>query len=293
MKKFSTMLLKATILLFSFSALALAIILREQISTTLMVATIVVALILIIIIVALIVNEEPTTPVEVKKQVPAKADPKPKVKEQTQKVFEEEIVTVKKRKSWQFDESGDLLYLDKDQTITTKTDKTIVFEDIKEDIKEDLVEEPIKKVKQHIPNPFSIQLEMSSEHQENLVSLIELMESQRLIQRNPDYSNFDLLPQGIKYYQYNYKDIPIITIIKQRHERHKVMAGCQTNQLFEIAVFEAENYEMISTLYNHSQHMQGIISGGRYRMIDLETQEHIEKAEPQSVQLRIYHGIND
>lgn len=302
MKKFGIALLRASVLLLSFSAIALAVIMRKEIGTALMSATILVAVILIIIVIVLLIGDEPSQ--SPKRPTMKMADftieddlPEVKQIKKVKEVKEIKQVTTKTtsgKRKWRMVESGDILLVDQ-KTTTTQTEVQMKQNDpgpVKEQVLTPLTPKVEQGLNTTFANPYLIQIELTDTHQENLVSLIEDMEFRRFIQRNPDYDNCDLLPKGVKYYQSNYKDIPIITIMKQRHQRHKVMAGCDTATLYEIALFEEKDYDLISTLYNNSQHMQGIISGGRYRIVDLDSGELSEMIEPQSVQLRIYHGLS-
>lgn len=300
MKKFSIALLKASVLLFSFSAIALALILRDQIGYALMAATIAVAIILIIIIIVLLVNEEPeqTNKKNVREKIQSFniEDDEPVVKKvkpvsPTPVVDTPTATTTQSntKRKWKMIDSGDLLYIPiENETFQSKqvVSPVVPTEPVETTMAPEVQEESA------YANPYNIQLYMTDEDQDNLVSVIEDMEAAKLIHRNSDYDNYDLLPRGVKYYQSAYKDIPIITIIKQRHKRHKVMAGCNASNLYQIATFEEKDHDLINTLYNHSQHMQGIISGGRYRYVDIDTDEAVDIFEPQSVQLRIYHTLS-
>lgn len=315
MKKLFTTLFKVIILLFSFAAITLAILMRDQIDLPIMIATIAVATVLIIIVIILLVNEAPEQVVQapVKQKEVQKSEPKLMITESEEKVQEKK--PKKSKFKWFKLSSGDFVFTKMDVQAEMKAlkkaqleeDIEAIIEDIAEEeilaevlldevIDETLIEETIIEtanlLNKAIANPYSIDLQLSSHDLENLMSLMETMEHDKLITKNADFDNFDLLPRAVKYYQYNYKDIPVLTLIRQRNHRFKVMGGVETSKLYEITQLDESQYDFINKLYQSSQHMQGIISGGRYRYIDIETGEEIEKSEPLRVQVRIYHGLS-
>ena len=312
MKKLFSAFIKVLVLLLSFSAIALAVLMRNSIDIKLMIATIVVAIALISIVIVLLVNDNPT-PVENPRpsNQPPKAslmssmliDEEEKVVE-TVKPLPEKKITVKKSKlKVRKLPDGDITFSKFVETTakpaTKKVERPISSNPVKDEpvftpvVTDDLSEltRAFKSSLPEIPNPFILDLKLTHQHHENLISIMEGMEELNLILDNPDFTNYDLLPQDVKYFQYNFKDLPVITLIKQRNQTYKVMAGVNTSDLYEISLLDANEVDSIDKLYRNSQHMQGIISGGRYRMLNSDTKETIEKNQAQSVQLRIYHNL--
>lgn len=319
MKKIMSIIMKVIILLYSFSSIALALVYRNQISPVLLISTIGVSLVLMIIVIVLLVNQEPDqTPkkqstqdgkptvyketIEITETI-VKPKEKPVVKKQVFKDEEEEyeeLIPVKSRLGISKTESGDFVFGKK--KILEETANIEKIPEVKKPIPK-----PVEPVKKNVrvdysnkkinvddimsyPNPYGFEPELDEKHHENLVSLIEDMEEAGLIRVNPDFNNYDLLPKGIPYFYYNYKDIPHVTVVPQRDKSFKLLAGCSINKLYELAHYPKGSFKALDTLYPITQHMQGLISGGRYRMIDVDTDETIDKSIPHTVDIRIYHN---
>lgn len=295
MKKVLSALSKVVGLLFSFSAIALVILLRDQINLGISILTIVVALFVIVIIIMLLINEPPSDMGDTVKQVKpvrpvvqehVKLEKTPVYQEEITEEYEELVITKPKRKRGfiQRMENGDFVFGAKDLEV-----EEIYEEDLPQVLKTRST--PVRNIPviEDLPNPYPIDLKMNDTDLENLMSLMEAMEANFLINRNADFDNSDLLPQGVKYYQYEMRDIPVVSMIRQANKKVKVMAGIQSNHLYQLCEFEADEAEVIYHLYQSSNHIQALIQGGRYRLFDIETQEKTEVSEPYRVQVRIYH----
>lgn len=312
MKKLFSAFIKVLVLLLSFSAIALAVLMRNSIDIKLMIATIVVAIALISIVFVLLVNDN-HTPVENPRpsNQPPKAsrmssmliDEEEKVVETVKPLAKKKIAVKKSKLKVRKLPDGDITFSKFVETTekpaTKKVERPISSNPVKDEpvftpVVTDDLSELTRAFKSSLPeilNPFILDLKLTHQHHENLISIMEGMEELNLILDNPDFTNYDLLPQDVKYFQYNFKDLPVITLIKQRNQTYKVMAGVNTSDLYEISLLDANEVDSIDKLYRNSQHMQGIISGGRYRMLNSDTKETIEKNQAQSVQLRIYHNL--
>lgn len=308
MKKISSALLKAATLLLSFSGIAISIILRDLISLPLMIATILISLLLIGIVISLLVKEEPqnTATAALKKPVAQEKTVQPKLPvEEVEAITEATPTPKEKKKSKRFTllPSGDIVLGHRENTTETIETPTIDLEvpSAVEYTPAELEPEIIVKEQdktnvatsfEPIPSPYTIGLKLNDEEYENLISLMDDMEKEKQIIKNSDFNNFDLLPHGIKYYQYIYHDIPVVSLIKQRDGSFNVMCGVNNQNLHQISTLTHENFNAISHIYENSSHIQCILNGGRYRLIDLETQEEIEVSEPHKVQIRLYHSLN-
>lgn len=289
MKKIIYTLLKMATLFLSFSGITIAIILRDQIPLPLILLTIILSVLLIAIVISLLIKEDPTNTQTHEKSL--------EVIEEVEIADElisnpntEEInikTTSKKSKERKFIflPTGDLVRNHKKVSLEIEEDDT-------PKTLENKITKPILEEKEIFQNPFSFDLDINEQQYENLISIFEDMENENSIVKNPDFDNFDLLPQGIKYYQYSYNDIPVVSIIKQRDGNFKVMAGVSSQNLYEISLLEFDNFKSLEKLYSNSNHIQSVISGGRYRIIDLDSKEEKEISEPHNIQIRLYHSLN-
>lgn len=326
MKKLFSAFLKVFVLMLSFSAIAIAVLMRNSIDIKLLIAIVVLAIALISIVIVLLVNDNPTPvapPVSTyqapKAQEAPKAQDAPKATLMSSMMIDEEEneevdeiikplpdknITVKKSKlKVRKLPNGDITFSKFVETYAKPTVNSVNRPTSSHPANEEVVftapvsenTRPTSKETEtnqsEIPSPFILDLKLTHQHHENLISVMEGMEEMNLILDNPDYDNYDLLPQDTKYFQYNFKDLPVVTLIKQRNQTYKVMAGVNTTDLHEISLLDSNEVDIIDNLYRNSQHMQGIISGGRYRMINSDTKEVTEKNQAQSVQLRIYHNL--